>query len=105
MIYSSRGFKKDKYQAGGLSLEQLLITAKGNEACVILLHGIGGSKISLTGLASVFAKKDARYDLILPDLPGSGSAIKLNFDDQTFKAWFEAYLKINAKKLLLLGIR
>lgn len=98
MIYSSRGFKKDKYQAGGLNLDQLVITKEGNEACVILLHGIGGSKISLTGLASAFAKKDANYDLVLPDLPGSGSAIKLNFDDQTFKAWFEAYLKINAKK-------
>lgn len=98
MIYSSRGFKKDKYQAGGLNLEQLVITEEGNKACVILLHGIGGSKISLTGLASVFAKKDANYDLILPDLPGSGSAIKLNFDDQTFRGWFEDYLKINAKK-------
>ena len=98
MIYSSRGFKKDKYQAGGLNLEQLVITEEGNKACVILLHGIGGSKISLTGIASVFAKKDAAYDLILPDLPGSGSAIKLNFDDQTFRSWFEDYLKINAKK-------
>ena len=96
MIYSSRGFKKDKYQAGGLNLEQLVITEEGNKACVILLHGIGGSKISLTGLASVFAKKDANYDLILPDLPGSGSAIKLNFDDQTFRSWLEDYLKINA---------
>ena len=106
MIYSSRGFKKDKYQAGGLNLEQLLITEESNKACVILLHGIGGSKISLTGLASVFAKKDAAYDLILPDLPGSGSAIKLNFDDQTFRSWFEAYLKINAekyKKIIIVG--
>ena len=106
MIYSSRGFKKDKYQAGGLNLEQLLITAEGNKICVILLHGIGGSKISLTGLASVFAKKDASYDLILPDLPGSGSAIKLNFDDQTFRSWFEDYLKVNAekyKKIIIVG--
>ncbi len=106
MIYSSRGFKKDKYQAGGLNLEQLVITEEGNKTCVILLHGIGGSKISLTGLASVFAKKDAAYDLILPDLPGSGSAIKLNFDDQTFRSWFEDYLKINGdkyKKIIIVG--
>lgn len=106
MIYSDRGFNKLQYQFEKLSLKQLAIIKKGNKKCIIFLHGIGGSKISLTGLASAFYKKNSAYNLFLPDLPGSGSAIILNFDDKTFKKWFKFYLNLISNeydKVIIIG--
>jgi pimeloyl-ACP methyl ester carboxylesterase len=106
MIYSDKGFTNVSYKFKNLNLEQLTIIKKNNKKCIIFLHGIGGSKISLTGLASAYQKKDFNYDLLLPDLPGAGSAIELNFDDQIFTSWLQQYLKLiyeKYNKVIIIG--